>query len=283
MYGAGKLESRNIREYETAARHARDCDRGDLIDCLLEMAEVEWEHELYFRSRVKEHFLGRRLPLWPQPPPKETIRLSLERGPVAHSLQMNSMNIKRKVFAGALLLCTAAVTPGLFGQQQPQRLSKDTLIVTAREIIATARYCALITLDSKGRAHVRTMDPFPPDENLVIWFGTNPKSRKVAEIRRNHRVLLYYFDRESPAYVTISGIARLVNDAREKAKHWKDEWKAFYPDREKGYLLIAVTPRELEIVNEKKGIVGDADLWTPPTIRFGSGRPRGTPKALPKR
>jgi rubrerythrin len=85
MYGAGRLESRNIREYETAARHARDCDRADLIDCLLEMAEVEWEHELYFRSRVREHLLGRRLPLWPQPPPKETIRLSLERGPVSHS------------------------------------------------------------------------------------------------------------------------------------------------------------------------------------------------------
>ena len=82
MYGAGKLESRNIREYETAARHARDCDRADLIDCLLEMAEVEWEHELYFRSRVTEHFVGRRLPLWPQPPPKETIRTSLEREPV---------------------------------------------------------------------------------------------------------------------------------------------------------------------------------------------------------
>jgi rubrerythrin len=78
MYGAGKLESRNIREYETAARYARDCGRVDLLDCLLEMAEVEWEHELYFRSRVKEHSLGRRLSLWPQPPAKETIRLSFE-------------------------------------------------------------------------------------------------------------------------------------------------------------------------------------------------------------
>src|SRR5687768_3545530 len=27
MYGAGKLESRNILEYETAARYARDCGR----------------------------------------------------------------------------------------------------------------------------------------------------------------------------------------------------------------------------------------------------------------
>jgi len=78
MYGAGKLESRNVKEYETAARYARDCGRLDLIECLLEMAEVEWDHEQYFRSCVLKHALGRRLPLWPQPPPKETIRRSYE-------------------------------------------------------------------------------------------------------------------------------------------------------------------------------------------------------------
>ena len=149
--------------------------------------------------------------------------------------------------------------------------------------MGAARYCALITLDSKGRVHARTMDPFPPDENMLIWFGTNPKSRKVTEIRRNNRVTLYYFDRKSPAYVTISGIARLVNDPAEKARRWKDEWRAFYPDHEKGYLLIAVTPKQLEIVNEKKGIVGDAIRWNPPTVRLGSGKSPGPPKASPKR
>lgn len=74
MYGAGRLESRNIREYETAARYARDCGCDEFIDCLLTMAEVEWEHENYFRSRVLVHFLGKRLPIWPKPPTKENIR-----------------------------------------------------------------------------------------------------------------------------------------------------------------------------------------------------------------
>ena len=78
MYGAGKLESRNVREYEAAARHARDCGRHDWVDCLLTMAEVEWDHEAYFRGRVLSHRLGRRLRLWPVPPPRETIRHSFE-------------------------------------------------------------------------------------------------------------------------------------------------------------------------------------------------------------
>ena len=78
MYGAGRLESRNIREYETAARYARDSRHEEFVDCLLTMAEVEWEHEYYFRSRVLLHSLGRRLTLWPAPPSKETIRTSFE-------------------------------------------------------------------------------------------------------------------------------------------------------------------------------------------------------------
>jgi rubrerythrin len=76
MYGAGRLESRNIREYETAARYARDAGHDEFVDCLLTMAEVEWEHEQYFRSCVLLHSFGRRLSLWPKPPPRETIRTS---------------------------------------------------------------------------------------------------------------------------------------------------------------------------------------------------------------
>ena len=79
MYGAGRLESRNIREYETAARYAIESGHEEFVDCLLTMAEVEWEHEKYFRSRVLVHHFGRRLSLWPEPPPKETIRQSFAR------------------------------------------------------------------------------------------------------------------------------------------------------------------------------------------------------------
>lgn len=74
MYGAGRLESRNIREYEVAARLAQKCGRYDLIDCLLTMAETEWEHERYFRSLVLTHRLAKYLPIWPEPPGKDSIR-----------------------------------------------------------------------------------------------------------------------------------------------------------------------------------------------------------------
>jgi rubrerythrin len=85
MYGAGRLERRNIREYETAARYARGCGRGEFVDCLLGMAEVEWEHEHFFRLQVLRHRFGRIIPLWPEPPPKVSIRRSFEQGKNADS------------------------------------------------------------------------------------------------------------------------------------------------------------------------------------------------------
>lgn len=74
MYGAGRLERGNVREYEVAARYAVAAGRADLVDCLLTMAEVEWDHEQYFRGRVEGHWLLRLVPLWRPLPPRDSIR-----------------------------------------------------------------------------------------------------------------------------------------------------------------------------------------------------------------
>ena len=76
MYGAGRLEESNIREYQIAAEFAHNAELESFIDCLLTMAEVEWEHERFFRQQVEGHWLLRIFPLWPAPPPKESIRES---------------------------------------------------------------------------------------------------------------------------------------------------------------------------------------------------------------
>lgn len=150
----------------------------------------------------------------------------------------------------------------------------DSLIVVALEIMKAAHYCALITVDESGQPHARTMDPFWPEDDMVIWFGTNPNSRKVKHIRHDSRVVLYYFDSDGLGYVSITGSARLVNDPKEKALRWKKEWQAFYPDRDSSYLLIAVDPEKLEIVSEKHNITGDFKTWTPPTVKFKSAAPK---------
>jgi len=142
------------------------------------------------------------------------------------------------------------------------------ILEVAREIMDASRYPSLITVDEDGRAHARPMDAFLPDDDFVVWMGTNPITRKVEQIRREPRVTLYYFDPESLGYVTLVGTARIVDDPAAKAVKWKDGWEAFYPDRESGYALIEVVPEWMEVVSEAEGVTGDATNWRPQRVRF---------------
>ena len=163
------------------------------------------------------------------------------------------------------LIILGSSTPGLSAQEPP---SRDTLLAAAGEIIEAARYCGLVTLDEAGNARVRTMDPFPPDEDWSIWMGTNRLSRKVREIEGDPRVTLYYFSLDQVGYVAVYGTARLVDDPGEKASRWKNEWENLYPDREAQYLLIQVIPDGMEVINYSRVIQGDPETWEPPSVEF---------------
>jgi general stress protein 26 len=146
--------------------------------------------------------------------------------------------------------------------------SKVELMTAAREIMTAAGTCALITLDKEGRPRVRVMDPFLPESDFTIWFGTNPKSRKVDQIKKNPKVTLYYLDSDASGYVMIHGIAQLVNGQKEKEKYWKDAWKNFYPNNPEDYLLIKVSPEWMELISVACGINGDPTTWKPPIVLF---------------
>lgn len=77
MYGAARIERRNVGEYERAAGLAVDAGLPHLVADLVEMAEVEWDHERYFREKAESHVLWRVFPSWSPPPAKEDIRLHL--------------------------------------------------------------------------------------------------------------------------------------------------------------------------------------------------------------
>ena len=64
-----------------------------------------------------------------------------------------------------------------------QETSRDSLLTVARTIIDSAQCRTLITVDENGKPQARTMSPFPPEEDMVIWLGTNPGSRKALQIK----------------------------------------------------------------------------------------------------
>jgi general stress protein 26 len=114
------------------------------------------------------------------------------------------------------------------------------------------------------------MDPFAPQTDLVVWMGTNARTRKVADIRRDGRATLYYQDIEAGAYVTLRGRAVVVTDPADKSRFWKPEWNDFYDDEYRGddYVLIRFEPEVVEIISMKHGIATDPKGFAPAVLRL---------------
>lgn len=169
-----------------------------------------------------------------------------------------------------------ATLPAVAGDGDAERGDRGPLLDAAREIIAASRFCALVTIGADGSPNVRMMDPFAPDEDMVVWMGTNVLSRKVEDLRRNPRVAVYYADPEAPGYVTIRGFARLVDDPEETQKRWKDDWSPLYREDRSNYLLIEIRPETIEVVNLAAGVGSEKESWQAPAVVFeedyGSGK-----------
>ena len=136
----------------------------------------------------------------------------------------------------------------------------------AKELMVHAENAALITVDSLGVSHVRAMDPFLPEDNFTVWMGTNPKSSKVSQIKKNNLVSLYYFDKESAGYITLQGVATIVNTRDKKEQYWKKEWKNFYKNTTTDYVLIKFVPNKATIISEKHQILGNSITWEAPKL-----------------
>ena len=176
---------------------------------------------------------------------------------------LNKDRLLLTVFTAVLLIPSS-----LFSQDTEFENPIDNKLVSvAREIMGAAGTCALITLDEEGRPRVRTMDPFLPDSDLTVWFGTNIHSRKVDQIRNNSMVTLYYVESDNSGYVMLYGKAELVDPKKEEERR-KDEWDAFYPNKSEDYLLIKVSPEWIEVISESRNILGDSITWKPPVVFF---------------
>ena len=156
-----------------------------------------------------------------------------------------------------LLIASSLMAQELLVKDRPE-ISRDSLLTAARIIIDSAPSRTLVTVDEYGKPQARIMSVFPPEENMVIWLGTSTNSRKVKQIRNNPSVVVFYYDTKGKSYVSVAGQAHIINDPEKKAHYWRDGWTRYYPDPEKDYILIKVTPERMEICSYKYKLFWDS-------------------------
>jgi general stress protein 26 len=166
-------------------------------------------------------------------------------------------------------LCLAFVTFFISQQLNGQSaVNSDTIKIAAHEIMNETHYCGLVTIDSEGQPQMRTMNPFPANDELITWFATSRTSRKVAEIKNNPKVCVYYADHvNAKGYVSIAGTAQVIDDKDLLVKMKRDYWNGI-PDWQNKFVLIKIIPKKMEVINYKHGLNNDPNTLKAPSITF---------------
>jgi general stress protein 26 len=170
------------------------------------------------------------------------------------------------LIAICFLLSLSSLIPVNLRAQAP--ISNDTIKVAAREIIKQTTYCGLVTIDSTGQPQIRTMNPFPANDEFIVWFATSRSSRKVREIRNNPKVCVYFADHVSAkGYVNITGTAEVIDDKELLNKMKRDYWQSI-PNWQNIFVLIKIVPKTIEVINYKHGLNNDPKTFKAPSIVF---------------
>jgi len=154
-------------------------------------------------------------------------------------------------------------------------MSAENLLRLARETVNALSTCLAITMDRRGDANARVINPSTLTDEWTVRFMTDRRTRKVGEIARTGRMTLVYQHQVGGAYVTLVGRASILDDIAVKQAIWQPgscKWHLGGPTDPNVVLIEFVTVR-IETWNTPGQIIPDPTkgLWAAVLTRDGDG------------
>ena len=113
-----------------------------------------------------------------------------------------------------------------------------------RKLIKDSRI-GMFTTQDDGDLFSRPIAFADVDKDNCIWFFTDVNSEKVDDVLNNKNVNFSFSNQADNAYVSVSGIAELIQDQAIKDEKWSIIIKAWFPEGKDSdkLTLIKVTPK----------------------------------------
>lgn len=89
---------------------------------------------------------------------------------------------------------------------------------------------AMLTSERDGQLYSRPMVASQKGFDGSLWFFTRKSSPKVAEVEGHRQVNVAYASASDNSYVSLSGVANLVEDRAAIEAHWNEWIKTWFPD-----------------------------------------------------
>jgi general stress protein 26 len=139
--------------------------------------------------------------------------------------------------------------------QRRQRTGPAAILSAARATIRRKKFCLVATSGRDGIS-ARVLQPFPPDPDLTLWFGTSASSRKVAELGADPRATVVYQDDSKAACVVCAGRIDVLDAITVREQRFMPPWYAFWPEgpASEDFVVLRFVPDRLEVWDGSRGI-----------------------------
>ena len=129
----------------------------------------------------------------------------------------------------------------------------------AHRLLTQATYGFLVTERAGDVPAARLTEHLAVEDDLTIWIGTSPTSRKAAEILANPGVTYAVEDREGLGYVTAMGAGSLDTSPERRRALWRPHLERFFPGGPLGddFVLVRIDPVRIELMSFAAGIHPD--------------------------
>jgi general stress protein 26 len=107
---------------------------------------------------------------------------------------------------------------------------EDEKLQKLHTLIADIETAMFTTRRSDGRMVSRPMAVQKRASGADLWFVTMRDSEKIDEIREDRHVNLAFFKDRTKEWVSVSGLARIVDDRTKIRELYQPDWRAWFGD-----------------------------------------------------
>jgi general stress protein 26 len=133
-------------------------------------------------------------------------------------------------------------------------MEKEQAIAVAEGMLQRVPTLVLATIGENGFPDARTMRKNAMNKTLdTIYFTTQTGSRKTAELAKNSKVCVHYYEsgEKGNTCICLEGEAEVTRDKSVREKLWTEASLRVYPEGvdDPRFTVIIVKPRKLRIAS----------------------------------
>jgi general stress protein 26 len=134
----------------------------------------------------------------------------------------------------------------------------DDVKQTCLSLITNTPVCQLTTIDSAGFPHTSAMNnlryakQYPSlvdlfkgqDNDFVLYMATGKQSPKMARIKANPKVSVYFCNADQIVGLMLGGEIEIIADQQLKNRIWQKDWTMYFPGGPEGpeFAVIKLVP-----------------------------------------